>query len=161
MQYFKTFTLMFVCIFLISACGKQSDEKTYTSYNQCMKDEIRKNDSKQNKFINEYCRGEFPKKIVRHVLDSTEVSLSQYDGKFYIHNHSDYNVTTLKVHIWEQKLGDDICRKSIDWNNKINLLPGNMVLKPGREVYAGKNPCFAFCNPCVDYRAESLYYVDE
>ena len=157
MQYFKTFILMFICIFLISACGKQSDENTYTSYSECMKDEIRKNDGKRNEFINQYCRESFPIKTTKReytfqmggselvvqneyrnrgdsIRIARETDTTGRGSKGYwlrLYNQSNRNVTFLKVVSYASST--ECVNRNINWDNVPNLLPGNQVIKPGES----------------------------
>ena len=48
--------LLILPLILITSCG-------YDSYNECVKEEIRKNDGKNNTYIQSYCREKFPSKI--------------------------------------------------------------------------------------------------
>ena len=59
----------------------------YSSYSECMKEEIKDNDGKENSFIRNYCRGEFPIKTTPY-----EPLTKKWDKFNPIESREDYDI---------------------------------------------------------------------
>jgi len=157
----------------------------YNTYAECMKDEIRKNSGKENRFINQYCREAFPQKtseveytfqtngselVVQNEYRRRGNSISiagnrdttgngQEGWWLRLYNQSNRNVTFLKAYSWYTK-GSSCVGRNFNWDNAPNLLPGNQVIKPGQSMWIIKDNSF-FDGLCYTYLAKEISYVKE
>ena len=134
----KKLLLLLPIIFIISSCG-------YSSYNECTKEEIRKNDGKSNSSIFSYCREKFPKNtqsiLLRHEVDYGMTVSS--NGELKISNYSDQIIRVVKV--VPVKCGDS---KKTNWDDERNYMAGKSVF-PGYSskvvTYTDWSPNNNFC----------------
>ncbi len=121
-------------IFLISSCG-------YSSYDECMKEEIKDNQGKYSAYIARYCRDKFPTKYRKGISakenflkqkenlnDSSEIKWQSNPGKITITNQST-NKTINAVAYYMTETCDG--KVDLDWDDysyiNVNVGPGQIM----------------------------------
>lgn len=133
MNVLNRLSIFVITSIFLSSCG-------YSSYDECVKEEIKSNNNKVNNYILNYCADEHPKspKIKEYILKDSEIGhkltnsglpranpYSVTDDQLEITNRSDYNIDILKVNFECTEY------RFINWKKMSNLLPGKHSLSPG------------------------------
>ena len=111
----------------MSSCG-------YSSYEECVKEEVKSNNGKVNQYIKSYCMKEYPPSTSQgeYHLKKSEMKIEWINGNYKFTNYSDYNVDVLKV-VFSKKECSDWDLRNFPWENYRNYLPGNNKLIPGQS----------------------------
>jgi len=116
-------TLVIITAFVITSCG-------YSSYNECTKEEIRKNGGKSNGSIFSYCREKFPQTTKKSSTLKQDVDyvISMKGNEVFVRNYSKEYIRVVKVKL--KYCGSDIGEFS--WDDEKNYLAGRSII-PGWE----------------------------
>ena len=133
--------LPILLVVVLSGCSGSE----YSSYNQCMKDEILKNNGKINKFIRGYCDEQFPVILKdvdytfpvpsKVIYTNTETRKDKNKLWVYMYNGSKKQINSIKVftNIIER---DEKCNfDDIQWESLDNVLQKNKLLNPGERTW--------------------------
>lgn len=148
------------CI-LMASCStvnedtNEKENKKYSSYNECMKDEIRLNDGKENNYIDKYCT-ELYKTKIRHVVRKYYVFKSGTVWKLENRGINPINSLRVEIGTSERKYG---CKsRTSALNRSINLLSGNSTLQPGDTIIIAKVSSYFPKTDCLYVDAKYIYY---
>ena len=130
-------SITFIACIVILSCSpvdedtNNKENKKYSSYNECMKDEIRLNDGKENSYIDKYCTESYKTKI-RHNIKKYYV----YDSGtgWNLQNRSLNPINSLRVSIGRSQRKNGCRVYTSVFRNSINLLPDNSSLQPGDTI---------------------------
>lgn len=116
-------TLIIITAFVITSCG-------YSSYNECTKEEIRKNGGKSNASIFSYCREKFPQNAKKSTRLKSDVDyvITMKGNEVFVRNYSKEYIRVVKVKL--KYCDSDIGEFS--WDDEINYLAGRSII-PGWE----------------------------